>query len=146
MKKKPLLPMIYKGYLATYKQDRKANIFHGEVIGIRDSITFQADGEKDMEKAFQESIDDYLEFCANNGHEPNKTDKETWWQSQITASEDFMSQRIQPENQSRPSLDPATEESGLEHNRQAEEYCDHLQKNKKSLEGFNKLSEENWPK
>ncbi|HNT26937.1 MAG TPA: hypothetical protein PKH10_02045 [bacterium] len=62
MKKKPLLPMTYKGYLGTYKHDKKANIFHGEVIGIEDVITFQADAEKDMEQAFRDSVDDYLLF------------------------------------------------------------------------------------
>lgn len=60
MKKKPLLR--YKGYLATYKHDRKANIFHGEVIGISDVITFQGHSKEEMEKAFHDSVDDYLVF------------------------------------------------------------------------------------
>jgi hypothetical protein len=112
MKKKNLLPMSYKGYLGTYKHDKKANIFHGEVIGISDVITFQSAVETDMEKVFHDSIDDYLAFCTKNGHEPDKTDKETWRQSRTTASEDFMSERVQPENQSRPSLDPVTVKPG----------------------------------
>ncbi len=107
-KKKPLLPMSYRGYLGTYKHDRKAKIYHGEVIGIQDVITFQSAAETDMEKAFHDSVDDYLAFCAQNRHKPNKTDKETWLQSQIAASEDFMPKRIQSKNKSRPSLDPVT--------------------------------------
>lgn len=145
-KKKALLPMSYKGYLGTYKPDKKAKIYHGEVIGIQDVITFQSAVETDMEKAFHDSIDDYLAFCAKNRHKPNKTDKETWLQSQIAASEDFMSKRIQPKNQSRPSLDSTTERPESEINQQIEEYAAHLRKNKKSLKGFNTLSEENWPK
>jgi|GEM_PF-2108299 len=94
MKKKPLLK--YKGYLGTYKHDRKAKMFHGEVICIRDVITFQSAVETDMEKAFHDSIDDYLIFCAKNGHKPNKTDKKIWWESLTTASVDFMSKRKQP--------------------------------------------------
>ena len=96
-KKKSLLPMSYKGYLGTYKHDKKAKIYHGEVLGISDVITFQSAVETDMEKAFHDSIDDYLVFCAKNGHKPNKTDKKIWWESLTTASEDFMSERKPPD-------------------------------------------------
>ena len=137
--------MPYKGYLGRYRYDHEARIFHGEVIGIRDSITFQADAEKDMEKAFQESINDYLEACKAIGRKPNKTDKKTWWRSITPASEDFMSERCQPENQKRPDLDIDEKTADAKRNRQIKEYGKHLQKNKKSLDGFNKISEENWP-
>ena len=33
----------YKGYLGTVEYDDKARILHGEVLGVRDVIAFQAD-------------------------------------------------------------------------------------------------------
>ena len=56
--------MKYKGYEAVVQFDEDANIFHGEVINIRDVITFQGRSVKDLKKAFEESVEDYLAFCA----------------------------------------------------------------------------------
>ncbi len=64
--------MNYKGYTATVEFDDKANIFHGEVMGIRDVVTFQGSSVKELKKAFKDSVDDYLAFCAKRGEEPNK--------------------------------------------------------------------------
>ena len=55
--------MNYKGYIAKVEFDDEAMIFHGEVIGIRDVVTFQEKSVKEIEKAFHDSIDDYLDLC-----------------------------------------------------------------------------------
>jgi predicted HicB family RNase H-like nuclease len=62
----------YKGYSATVSFDEDALLFHGEVLGIRDVITFQARTAEELPKAFHESVDDYLEWCAKDGSEPEK--------------------------------------------------------------------------
>jgi predicted HicB family RNase H-like nuclease len=64
--------MTYKGYEGTVKFDEEAHLFHGEVINTRDVITFQRSRVDELEKAFRDSIDDYLEFCASRGEEPEK--------------------------------------------------------------------------
>lgn len=64
--------MQYKGYLARIEFDEEANIFHGEVINIRDVITFQGKSVEELKKAFEESIEDYLEFCAERNEEPER--------------------------------------------------------------------------
>jgi len=64
--------MKYKGYLGQVEFDDEANIFHGEVIGLKDVITFQGTTAKEIQKAFRDSIDDYLEFCASRGEAPDK--------------------------------------------------------------------------
>ncbi|WP_337288486.1 type II toxin-antitoxin system HicB family antitoxin [Candidatus Methylomirabilis sp.] len=64
--------MEYKGYLAHTELDDEANIFHGEVINIRDVITFQGKSVDDLRQAFQDSVDDYLAFCAERGEEPEQ--------------------------------------------------------------------------
>jgi predicted HicB family RNase H-like nuclease len=64
--------MQYKGYSATILFDDENNIFHGEVLGIRDVVTFQGSSVKDLRKAFAESVDDYIQFCTERGELPDK--------------------------------------------------------------------------
>jgi predicted HicB family RNase H-like nuclease len=64
--------MKYKGYEGTVKFDEEAGIFYGEVINTRDVITFQGTSVKELQKAFRDSIDDYLAFCEERGEEPDK--------------------------------------------------------------------------
>jgi len=64
--------MEYKGYLGKVEFDDESNIFHGEVINLRDVVTFQGETVGKLRKAFHESVDDYLEFCAARGEEPEK--------------------------------------------------------------------------
>jgi predicted HicB family RNase H-like nuclease len=64
--------MEYKGYIGKVDFDDEAGIFHGEVINTRDVITFQGESVAGLKKAFHDSIDDYLAFCARRGEEPDK--------------------------------------------------------------------------
>jgi predicted HicB family RNase H-like nuclease len=64
--------MEYKGYLGKVEFDDEAALFHGEVINTRDVITFQGKSVAELRKAFRESVDDYLAFCAQRGEEPDK--------------------------------------------------------------------------
>jgi predicted HicB family RNase H-like nuclease len=56
--------LLYKGYRGRVELDDEAGIFHGEVIDLKDVVTFQGTSVEEIEAAFRESIDDYLEFCA----------------------------------------------------------------------------------
>ena len=62
----------YKGYRAAVSFDEDAALFHGEVIGLRDVVTFQARTAEDLSRAFRDSVDDYLAFCAEGGEAPEK--------------------------------------------------------------------------
>ncbi len=64
--------MKYKGYEGVVEFDDEANIFHGEVINIRDVVTFQGTTVEEIKRAFAESVDDYLAFCKERGEEPDK--------------------------------------------------------------------------
>ena len=64
--------MNYKEYLGQITYDDKAKLFHGEVIGLKDVITFQGTSVKNLEKAFKDSIDDYLAWCKERGEQPQK--------------------------------------------------------------------------
>jgi predicted HicB family RNase H-like nuclease len=64
--------MLYKGYLGKVEYDDEANILHGEVVGVRDVITFAADSASEIPRAFHDSVDDYLDFCKSRGEKPEK--------------------------------------------------------------------------
>ncbi len=65
--------MKYKGYIGQVAYDDEAKIFHGEVIGLKDVITFQGTNVKEIETAFKDSVDDYLKWCKKRGEKPEKT-------------------------------------------------------------------------
>ncbi len=64
--------MQYKNYLARVELDAEANIFHGDVINIRDVVTFQGESMGELKKTFEDSVEEYLAFCAERGEEPDK--------------------------------------------------------------------------
>jgi predicted HicB family RNase H-like nuclease len=64
--------MEYKGYFARVEFDEDADLFHGEVLNLRDVITFEGETVEELRQAFYDSVDDYLEFCAEKGEEPEK--------------------------------------------------------------------------
>lgn len=65
--------MNYKGFLGQVEYDDEAKIFHGEVIGTTDVITFQGTTVSEIDKAFKDSVDDYIEFCKSEGKSPEKS-------------------------------------------------------------------------
>ena len=64
--------MKYKEYLGEVSYDAEAKIFHGEVLGLKDVITFQGTSVEELEKAFKDSIDDYVAWCKERGEDPEK--------------------------------------------------------------------------
>jgi predicted HicB family RNase H-like nuclease len=64
--------MEYKGYIGKVEVDEDASVFHGEVINIRDVVTFEGKTVTELRRAFHESVEDYLSFCAERGEDPDK--------------------------------------------------------------------------
>ena len=64
--------MEYKGYFGRVEYDESGEIFFGRVINIDDVITFESESAKEIKQAFRDSLDDYLEFCAELGKQPSK--------------------------------------------------------------------------
>lgn len=62
----------YKGYTGGRLEfDDEADIFHGRVLGlVRDGITFEGRSVEELKRAFQDSVEDYLEWCAQEGAQP----------------------------------------------------------------------------
>ena len=64
--------MEYKGFIGDVQFDSDAHVFYGEIINTRDVITFEGKSVSELEKAFKESIDDYINWCKEDGVDPEK--------------------------------------------------------------------------
>lgn len=64
--------LTYKGYTAQIEIDTETGILFGRVLDIKDVITFQGQTVEETRQAFHDSVDDYLEFCSELGHKPDK--------------------------------------------------------------------------
>jgi predicted HicB family RNase H-like nuclease len=64
--------MKYKGYTGLVELEEGSDVLFGRVIGLRDVITFQGEPVAEVTQAFHDSVDDYLEFCAQRGESPEK--------------------------------------------------------------------------
>ena len=68
----------YKGYHTKIEFDSEGCVLKGKIEGINDLITFECEDMKNVEKEFQEAVDDYLQFCKEVGKEPDKEYKGTF--------------------------------------------------------------------
>ena len=74
--------MEYKGYIGKVDFDDEANIFHGEVINVRDVITFQGESVQEIRQAFNngdlcaKARPNAAQFKANNA---GANYAETFW-------------------------------------------------------------------
>ena len=64
--------MKYKGYWARIEFDAQDRIFFGRLAGIQDIVTFHGETVNELETAFHEAVDHYLDTCTKLGDEPNK--------------------------------------------------------------------------
>ncbi len=62
----------YKGYTGQVEVDVEAGILFGRVLDIYDVVTFKGTTVEEARQEFQNSVDFYLEFCAELGEEPDK--------------------------------------------------------------------------
>jgi predicted HicB family RNase H-like nuclease len=54
----------YKGFIGAPRIDVEENVIRGNVINTRDTITFFGRTLDEAAQAFRDSVDDYLEYCA----------------------------------------------------------------------------------
>ncbi len=64
--------MEHKSYTGKVEFDDESGVFHGEVINLRDVVTFEGKTVAELRKAFRDSVDDYLAFCAERNESPEK--------------------------------------------------------------------------
>lgn len=64
--------MKYRGYNGSVLVSLEDSVMHGKIECINDLITYEAESVGDLEHAFQEAVDDYLETCGELGLQPNR--------------------------------------------------------------------------
>lgn len=64
--------MEYKGYHAKVEYDADDGFFVGKVYGISDSLNFHGTSVTELEEMFHQSVDNYLQMCAETGKQPDK--------------------------------------------------------------------------
>ena len=64
--------MKYKNYAARVEYDQEDRIFVGRVAGIQDIVSFHGKTVDELEQAFHESIDHYLEVSERTGRPAQK--------------------------------------------------------------------------
>lgn len=62
----------YKGYTGEAFIDGDSDVLAGEILNIRDVVTFEGDTVPEVKQAFRDSVDDYLDFCHELNREANK--------------------------------------------------------------------------
>lgn len=61
----------YEGYIGSVKYSNDDKILYGKVIGISDLISYEGNSISELEKNFNESVEDYLETCKELNKVPN---------------------------------------------------------------------------
>ncbi len=70
--------MIYKDFIGSINYSTEDRILFGKIEFINDSITFEGSSVEELEGAFHEAVDDYIELCSLNGKETEKPFKGTF--------------------------------------------------------------------
>lgn len=63
--------MEYKGYLGSVEYSDEDEALHGRLEFIRDLVLYESADAKGLKAAFHEAVEDYLELCEAENHEPD---------------------------------------------------------------------------
>jgi predicted HicB family RNase H-like nuclease len=62
----------YKQYTGVFEFDPSIDAFHGRIVGLQDVVTFQGRSLDELRLEMAESVEDYLDFCAGIGKDPER--------------------------------------------------------------------------
>lgn len=68
----------YKGYLGSAEVDTDDGLLVGRLLFLRDVVNYSAASVQELEAAFRDAVDDYLETCREIGDEPDTPCKGTF--------------------------------------------------------------------
>lgn len=67
--------LTHKKYFGTVEYSAEDEVLFGKIIGINDLVTYEADSASEIDDAFREAVDDYLQTCKELNKAPNKSYK-----------------------------------------------------------------------
>lgn len=65
--------MRYKEYVGSVQYNADDKVFHGKLEFITDLVTFEGTSVDELETAFVEAVEDYIELCETVGKKPEKS-------------------------------------------------------------------------
>lgn len=65
----------YKGYYGSVDYSSEDAVLYGKVLGINSLISYEGESVTELQQDFEGAVDDYLEVCAENGTEPEVSQK-----------------------------------------------------------------------
>ena len=69
--------MEYNGYFGSVHYNDDDKVFYGKLEFIRALVSYEGTDVVSLRAAFEEAVDDYLEFCKETGKQPEKPFKGT---------------------------------------------------------------------
>ena len=63
----------YKGYVGYFEFNEKTNLFLGKISNAHHLITFQGKSIESTQQAFQDAVNEYIEWCAKHGKIPEQS-------------------------------------------------------------------------
>ena len=68
----------HRGYLGSIEHDLESGLLFGSVQFVNDILLYEAETLRELEQAFQNSVDEYLDTCEEIGKDPDKPYKGTF--------------------------------------------------------------------
>jgi len=65
----------YNGFLGSVHFNAEDAVFHGKIEGIGDLVTFEGESVTELQQAFNEAIEDYIDICEQQGKPVHKSYK-----------------------------------------------------------------------
>ena len=59
----------YKGFLGSMDINVEDGVIFGKLLYINDLVTFESESVSEIQKSFEDAVDDYIEFCKECGKE-----------------------------------------------------------------------------
>lgn len=63
----------YKGFIGSVEHSLEDDVLYGKILYINGLITYEAQTLKELKKEFHSAVDDYIEFCQEQGIEACKS-------------------------------------------------------------------------
>ncbi len=65
----------YNGFIGSVHFSAEDAVFHGKIEGISDLVTFEGESVAELQQAFKEAIEDYIDICEQKGKPVHKSYK-----------------------------------------------------------------------
>ena len=59
------LELTYKDYSGTFEYSEEDKIYHGKLLDVNGLVTFEGSNEKELIRAFKDSVNEYIKFIIN---------------------------------------------------------------------------------